>query len=70
MRCVVNTEDFAMLTAAGWLVECESPLEICHEATGSRATGVCAEVMIESLRRDGAGSVSSVQRDPEEMPNA
>lgn len=35
----------------GWIVECESPLEIFHEETESRANGYAAEIVIEYYRK-------------------
>lgn len=39
----------ALLTANGWVLECESPLEIRHTETGSFATGIAAQTVIDSL---------------------
>ncbi len=32
-----------LLEDAGWFIECESPLEIYHPETNSRATGLAAK---------------------------
>ena len=44
------------LEANGWVVECESPLEIRDNETGSFATGCAAKCVLESLRNEGAES--------------
>ncbi len=42
--------DEELLEQHGWLMECSSPLEICFEETGDRATGIAAEIIIDLLR--------------------
>ncbi len=46
----MNETDIKLLEVNGWTVECESPFEIRHEETGSRATGCAAELVLDSLR--------------------
>lgn len=40
----------ALLTRNGWTLECESPLEIRHDESGSFATGFAANLVIDNLR--------------------
>jgi hypothetical protein len=42
--------DTALLEAAGWTIECLSPLELRHAETGSFATKLAANAVVESLR--------------------
>jgi len=46
----MNNEDIALLEKEGWMVECQSPFEIYHEETNSRATGYAAEIILSSLK--------------------
>lgn len=46
----MNQKDMDFLEANGWTVECESPLEIRENETGSFATGYAASCVLESLR--------------------
>lgn len=41
-----------LLEKHGWTVECESPLEIRHEETGSFATLLAAEMVIEAIEKE------------------
>ncbi len=45
----MNQKDMDFLEANGWTVECESPLEIRDNETGSFATGYAAKCVLESL---------------------
>ena len=38
-----------ILEKYGWIVECELPLEIRHNETGSFASGVAAEIVIDYI---------------------
>lgn len=40
------------LQGQGWDLECYSPLEISHRESGSRATGIAAEMTIEALEEE------------------
>lgn len=42
--------DEQLLEKNGWIVECESPFEIRHSETNSFATGIAAELILESLK--------------------
>lgn len=48
----MNQKDIDFLEAKGWIVECESPLEIRDNETGSFATGYAAKCVLESLRNE------------------
>jgi hypothetical protein len=48
----MNQKDMDFLEANGWVVECESPLEIRDQETGSFATGYAARCVLESLRAE------------------
>lgn len=37
----------SLLEADGWIVECQSPLEVSHEETGSFASGFAASYIID-----------------------
>jgi len=39
----------------GWVIECESPLEIYHEESNSRATGIAAQIVIKELEEEVLG---------------
>ncbi len=39
-----------LLNHHGWCVECESPLEIVHVETGSRATGIAAVMVSDQIK--------------------
>lgn len=45
---VVSVEQ--VLEANGFIIECESPFELYHEETNSRASGYCAKLIVESLK--------------------
>lgn len=47
---MTNTE--RLLEKNGWTMECYSPLEICYDETGDRATGVAAKLIIELLAKE------------------
>ncbi len=38
-----------LLEDDGWIIECEFPLEIRHTESNSFATGIAAELVIDSL---------------------
>jgi hypothetical protein len=46
--------DEEVLEKSGWIMECQSPLEIAYEqdSYAHRASGIAAQIVIESLRRD------------------
>ena len=46
---ITGNELDALLTTNGWILECESPLEIRHAETGSFATGMAAQMVIDAL---------------------
>ncbi len=46
----MNEKDEEILEAAGWIVECYSPLEIKHEDTKSIATGIAVNLILESIK--------------------
>lgn len=48
----MNQEDIEFLEENGWTVECESPLEIRENESGSFATGYAAKCVLESLRNE------------------
>jgi hypothetical protein len=41
-----------ILEKEGWIIECESPLEISHKESKSFSTGMAAELVIESIMKD------------------
>jgi hypothetical protein len=41
-----NSKDIAAAESDGWVLECESPLELRHPATGSFASGLAAELVL------------------------
>ena len=43
----MTEQDRELLESYGWIIDCESPLEISHEF-GSRATGIAVSCVIES----------------------
>jgi hypothetical protein len=43
-------DDVTLLENCGWVLDCESPLEIRSKDTGDRATGIAAKLVIQSLR--------------------
>ena len=45
----MDEKQIRLLEDADWIVECESPLEIRHTETGSFATGLAANMVIELL---------------------
>lgn len=45
----------ASIEQLGWDVECTSPLEIRHHASGSYATGIAATIIIDDLIRPSVG---------------
>jgi hypothetical protein len=45
----ITKEIEKILENEGWIVECESPLEISHEESNSISTGMAAELVIESI---------------------
>lgn len=45
----INKELLKKFEKYGWIVECESPLEIYHEETNSKATGVAAQIIIDDF---------------------
>ena len=46
----MKKEDIKLLEDEGWIVECQSPFEIYHEETNSRATGYAAEIVLASMK--------------------
>jgi len=48
----MTQEDEKLLEEAGWVVECESPFELWHEASESRATNQAAIIVLEEVKRD------------------
>ena len=46
----MNPEDIKLLEDEGWIVECQSPFELYHKETNSRATGYAAEIVLSSLK--------------------
>lgn len=48
----MKQQDIEFLEENGWIVECESPLEIRDQETGSFASGYAAECVLESLRSE------------------
>lgn len=44
-----------VLTENGWTLCCESPLELQHEDSGSVATGLAAEIVIEHYMIEDSG---------------
>lgn len=44
----------AAAEADGWILECESPLELRHSATGSFASGLAAQLVLEQYANDCA----------------
>ena len=45
----LDKETIKKLEAEGWVVECESPLEIRHEESESFASGWAAQIVIEYI---------------------
>jgi hypothetical protein len=50
----MNNADVFLLEAAGWVVECESPLEIRHSESNSFATNRAAEDVLQRLKIEPA----------------
>jgi hypothetical protein len=50
---ILTEEERTKLEDQGWVVECESPLEIKHEESNSYATNVAAEMLIQLLLDEG-----------------
>ncbi len=48
----MKQQDIEFLEENGWIVECESPLEIRDQETGSFATGYAAKCVLASLREE------------------
>jgi hypothetical protein len=48
----------AQAKAAGWEVECESPLELWHSETGSRASGIAARMVLDAI---AMGAITKAQ---------
>lgn len=46
----MNEEDKLLLEENGWTVECESPFEIRNDETSDSASGVAAQIVLDSLR--------------------
>lgn len=46
---LITKEIIEKVQADDWEIECESPLEIRHNVTGSFATGTAAEIVIEQI---------------------
>lgn len=46
----MTRSDDALLEANGWTLECESPLEIRHDISGSFASGLAARLVLDHLR--------------------
>lgn len=49
---VITKKIESILETEGWIVECESPLEIRHKVSNSFSTGIAAELVIESIMKD------------------
>ena len=47
----MNDSDIEVLTAAGWECECLSPLELRHAESGSFATGLAAQFVVDGVRQ-------------------
>lgn len=43
--------DARLLELNGWDVECESPFEIYHQETNSKATGMAARIVLQDLKQ-------------------
>lgn len=46
----MNEDDKLILEKNGWIIECESPLEIKNEETNDFASGVATELVLDSLK--------------------
>lgn len=46
----MNSEQ--ILEQNGWIIECESPFEILHEETGSVATGIAADIILDYYKTE------------------
>ena len=46
----MDLETVERLNEAGWVVECESPLEIRHFESDSFATGIAAQFIVEAIK--------------------
>jgi hypothetical protein len=47
----MNQLDARLLESNGWEIECESPFEIFHAETNSKATGMAARIVLEDIKR-------------------
>lgn len=47
----MNQLDARLLESNGWEIECESPFEIYHSESNSKATGMAARIVLEDIRR-------------------
>lgn len=45
----MSEREIKKLAREGWVIECQSPLEIRHEESGSFATGLAAQIVIEVI---------------------
>ena len=46
---IMDKKEEKLLYENGWVVECEDPLEILHEETGSFASGISVKIVLDSL---------------------
>lgn len=46
----MKESDEMILEKNGWIIECESPFEICFTETNDRATGVAAQLILHFLK--------------------
>jgi len=51
-------EDFALLEANGWEIECHSPFEIRYEDAGAFASGMAADLVLWDLKHERGNAFS------------
>lgn len=57
----MNIRDFELLKQHGWTVECENPLNIVHEESGSQATEIAADMILGVIQRENDGKLTKYQ---------
>lgn len=46
----MNKNDIKVLEENGWSVDCESPFDISNDETGDQASGMAAQIILDSFR--------------------
>ena len=53
----MNQRDLDLLEQEGWNVDCESPFVITHEESGSEATNIAAELILNMIKEENEGKM-------------